>query len=264
MPEGPEVKMYATTLQACVGQSVRFHFQRPRFTKNSNKQFYQQLSESIHTIQHVESHGKQLYMFIDHEIAMVLGFGLTGYIIEGACDPKIHHIVHFEMIVNEETCYYFEDVRRFGTITLLPREFLYNQLATGYDLMDSSITDGDIITRLLKHRHKNITKVLLDQDVVSGCGNYLKCETLYRCQINPFSTIADNVNRLSELVMILRQLMQDSYQRQLHGEWVYHSKQKSAFTEWLHVYGKKVTSKGETILKEKTPDGRSTYYVEFS
>lgn len=263
MPEGAEVKMYATLLQSCIGQSVQFQFYNPRFTKHSKKELFAELSSSTHTVNHVESHGKQLYLIIDNNIAMVMGFGLTGYIIQGNCNDPNKHSIHFTMKINEQNCFYFDDSRHFGTITLLPQNLLYTQLASGFDLMDPSITDEEIITRLAQHRRKNITKVLLDQDIVAGCGNYLKCETLYQCQIDPFSTIGDVLAKLPEIVLMLRRLMHDSYQRQLQGEWIYHNDEKNAFTNWLQVYGKRVTKKGEKVLKEKTPDGRSTYYVKF-
>ncbi len=104
----------------------------------------------------------------------------------------------------------------------------------------------------------------MDQSIISGVGNYIKSESLYRAEINPH----DSANQLSDQRLeILRQkiisVMRESYQMQ--GATLSTFKniddKPGNFAQFLQVYKKKKNPNGLEVKVEKTPDQRTTYWV---
>ena len=63
-----------------------------------------------------------------------------------------------------------------------------------------------------KHKSKNITKVLMNQAIISGCGNYIKSEALYRSKISPLRLISEiEQDKLTKLLQSLKQVITESY-----------------------------------------------------
>lgn len=61
-------------------------------------------------------------------------------------------------------------IEELGPDILNPREFTLNKMK---DIID-------------KNKRKNITSILMCQDIISGISNYIKCESLYYSKISPF------------------------------------------------------------------------------
>ena len=114
------------------------------------------------------------------------------------------------------------------------------------------------------HPRWTLSKILMDQTVVSGIGNYLKSEILYASRLNPHRQIENlSHEELETLYQESRRIITESYQSQGMSKrnYIDYEGKKGSFEFKLKVYGKKKDPKGNDIIREKTKDGRSTYWV---
>ncbi|MBF0205911.1 MAG: Fpg/Nei family DNA glycosylase [Oligoflexia bacterium] len=78
------------------------------------------------------------------------------------------------------------DPRRFGKIALLSaQEFLIIKNNLGIDALSTELTTEYLSTIIEKYPRRSIKKILLDQHLIAGIGNYLASETLARAGIHP-------------------------------------------------------------------------------
>lgn len=211
----------------------------------------------------VNTKGKFCWIELADDWIIGLTFGMTGTIMYQS-ETEVPHVT---FNLNDNCRFFYHDVRRFGNITLTnDRRWLQSKLKSlGPDMLTGpEITDEQFIQALRRFDNQNICKVLMNQKAVSGIGNYLKSEVLYKAKISPFicvKAIPDKV--LSELHRIIRQTTKQAYQAQGASLYTYKSanRRKGSFQKMLQVYGKTYDPKGRKVLKVKTSDGRSTYFV---
>ena len=103
----------------------------------------------------------------------------------------------------------------------------------------------------------------MDQSKISGCGNYIKSESLYRAGISPHNNIKNlSDESLIKLLHVLKKVMKESYE--LKGATISthydFDGEKGGFN--FKVYGKLNDEFGNVIIKEKTLDGRTTHWVK--
>ena len=107
------------------------------------------------------------------------------------------------------------------------------------------------------YSNRNITSVVMDQEVISGCGNYIKAEVLYYAKISPLRKIGSLSNREIELLFEgLRIIPRISY-----NQWDLIIKDCNDGDEDCHYHTKDLKVYGKIDAKQtKTPDGRITYW----
>ena len=110
----------------------------------------------------------------------------------------------------------------------------------------------------------NICKAIMCQKIISGVGNYLKSESLYRAKISPFKKISELTSEeLHNLYQAIRVKIVGSFNE--GGVSVRHFKDiedKSGQYQFrLEVYNRDRDPLGNKVLRAVTPDQRSTYYV---
>ena len=114
------------------------------------------------------------------------------------------------------------------------------------------------------HDKKNITKVLMDQSIFSGIGNYVKSESLYQARISPLLKVNQiDDTRLKKLYLTIRNVILSSYNSQSNT--IKSLKDTPRLLGSLgftfSVFNKKKDLYGNKIVKTKTPDGRTTHWV---
>lgn len=179
---------------------------------------------------------------------------------------------HIKFTAADDQCFYFGDSRHFGTVTISQnRSALQKKLnKLGPDMLTGTpISDSEFIKifRQPKFNNKNICKVLMGQEAISGVGNYIKAEVLYECQINPWALIADlDDSVLIKLHQAIKNIVHKAYAG--HGTTLYTytgtRREKGTFQNMLKVYGKEVDPVGNkvmTIGENISPDKRTTHYV---
>ena len=109
---------------------------------------------------------------------------------------------------------YFVDQRHFGLFEFTPKKSILNQKIAklGPDLLNQYISFKEFKEIIMRHSLKNICKVLMEQSIFSGIGNYLKSEILYDSKIHPLTTVNNlTESKLRDLYQSSRRLIKASY-----------------------------------------------------
>ncbi len=159
--------------------------------------------------------GKYLWLTLDDGSALVVHLGMSGQMLLGAV-PNENHL-RIAALLDDGTTLSFVDQRTFG----------------GWMLADLVTVDGDrrarcpsptspatrstrtsiatAVVTVLRRKHSEIKRQLLDQTVVSGIGNIYADEALWRAKING-ARLASGLSRakLGELLDAAAEVMTDA------------------------------------------------------
>jgi formamidopyrimidine-DNA glycosylase len=132
--------------------------------------------------------GKYLWLLLDGgDQALVVHLGMSGQMLLG-CVPREDHL-RIAALLDDGTALSFVDQRTFGgwmisdivDVDGSPIPLPVAHLAR--DPLDRRF-DPDAVVRVLRRKHSEIKRQLLDQTVVSGIGNIYADEALWRARIN--------------------------------------------------------------------------------
>jgi len=197
MPELPEVEVVRRGLQAhVVGKTitaVRVH--HPRAVRRHEAGPADLTARLLGArITGTDRRGKYLWLLLDSEppgsgsdTALVVHLGMSGQMLLGAV-PRADH-VRISALLDEGTVLSFADQRTFGgwmladlvtvDATVLPVPVAH----LARDPLDPRF-DADAVVKVLRGKHSEIKRQLLDQTVVSGIGNIYADEALWRAKVN--------------------------------------------------------------------------------
>jgi formamidopyrimidine-DNA glycosylase len=197
MPELPEVEVVRRGLQAhVVGKTmtaVRVH--HPRAVRRHEAGPADLTAQLLGArINGTDRRGKYLWLILDTEppgsgsdTALVVHLGMSGQMLLGAV-PRADH-VRISALLDDGTVLSFADQRTFGgwmladlvTVdgTVLPVPVAH----LARDPLDPRF-DADAVVKVLRGKHSEIKRQLLDQTVVSGIGNIYADEALWRAKVN--------------------------------------------------------------------------------
>jgi formamidopyrimidine-DNA glycosylase len=265
MPEGPEVRRMAEGLaKRIVGKElVEAEILGGKWLKKEPtgiEVIRESISDKSLNVDWVRVKGKYIYAKIG-DLYMWNTLGMSG----GWRDLRGKHS-HFVLRFSDNSEVFFEDVRRFGNISFY-RTYseIENKLKqAGPDMLNENVSLETFIGRLNKRPNKNICQLLMDQKVISGVGNYIKSEALYRAGINPHITPAEMADsQIKSLWSWIGTIIKTSYEQggatlatytdmdNNHGNFVFS----------FHVYRKESDPLGNKVIHEITPDGRMTHWV---
>lgn len=208
----------------------------------------------------VKVKGKFIYSKIGEDLFMWNSLGMSG----GWRDQRGKH-AHFSFKFSEGSEVFFDDVRRFGNIEFINFEKLLKKLeGVGPDMLNSDVPFDLFYSRIAKNPNKNICKVLMDQKVISGVGNYIKSEALYRAGISPHHLVGEiPKQKLGDLCTWIKSICRKSYEQggatlatytdmdNNHGDFVFS----------FNVYRKEMDPLGNKVIHEVTADDRMTHWV---
>lgn len=265
MPEGPEVRRMAEGLAKRVvnKELVNAEILGGKWLKKEPTGIdiiREKLSNGPIKIDYVKVKGKAIYVKIG-DIFMWNTLGMGG----GWRDLRGKH-AHFILEFSDGSEVFFEDIRRFGNISFYSG---YEQIGIklnqiGPDMLNEDVSFELFKSRLMKYQNKNICKLLMDQKVISGVGNYIKSEALYRSGISPHITPADlDDTRLESLWDWTRTIIKTSYDQggATIATYTDMDNNKGNFVFSFHVYRKETDPLGNSVVHEITPDGRMTHWV---
>jgi formamidopyrimidine-DNA glycosylase len=133
------------------------------------------LLSSLHQVQNsvvtdIHVRGKVVFIQLQSQIYLEFSHGMTGY----WTDIYIKHS-RIEITYNGGSIY-FNDSRNFGNFHLLTHEQYQYRISR---LGPSILTDNISCKGLRKKSRSELCKVLMDQSVISGIGNYLRAEIMW-------------------------------------------------------------------------------------
>ncbi len=147
-------------------------------------------------------------------VALVVHLGMSGQMLLGEV-PNANHL-RIATLLDDGTALSFVDQRTFGgwmladLVTVDGTDVPVPVAHLARDPLDPKFNRGGVVT-VLRHKHSEIKRQLLDQTVVSGIGNIYADEALWRAKVNG-SRLASSLTRakLGELLDAAAGVMSDA------------------------------------------------------
>ncbi|OBK15560.1 DNA-formamidopyrimidine glycosylase [Mycobacterium asiaticum] len=204
MPELPEVEVVRRGLETHVlGKTitaVRVH--HPRAVRRHEAGPADLTARLLDArITRTDRRGKYLWLILDKatdpDTALVVHLGMSGQMLLGTV-PRADH-VRISALLDDGTVLSFADQRTFGGWLLADLVTVDGSVVPApvahlaRDPLDPRF-DADAVVEVLRRKHSEIKRQLLDQQVVSGIGNIYADEALWRAKVNG-ARIAANLSR---------------------------------------------------------------------
>ena len=151
-------------------------------------------------ILNIDRRGKYLCLELSGGDSLLVHLGMSGRlsVVAEARPPNLYSFGkhdHVGLFLDSGTAVIYNDVRRFGLMTLWPTMRLDDYAPfhrMGPEPLDAGF-DGKVLGSRFKGRTASVKSALLDQKTVAGLGNIYACEALWRAGISPF----DEAGKLS-------------------------------------------------------------------
>ena len=273
MPELPEVEVVRRGLQAhVVGRTitaVRVH--HPRAVRRHEAGPADLTARLLHArITGTDRRGKYLWLLLDEgDCALLVHLGMSGQMLLGTV-PNSGHL-RIAAVFDDGTTLSFVDQRTFGGWLLAEMVTVDGSVVPApvahlaRDPLDPRF-DIDAVVSVLRRKHSEIKRQLLDQTVVSGIGNIYADEALWRAKVNG-ARVADTLTRrqLTSVLEAAAEVMRDALAQggtSFDSLYVNVNGQSGYFDRSLNVYGregKPCKRCGAVIRREKFMN-RSSFY----
>jgi formamidopyrimidine-DNA glycosylase len=273
MPELPEVEVVRRGLQAdVVGRTitaVRVH--HPRAVRRHEAGPADLTARLLDArITGTDRRGKYLWLLLDEgDCALLVHLGMSGQMLLGTV-PNAGHL-RIAAVLDDGTTLSFVDQRTFGGWLLAEMVTVDGSVVPApvahlaRDPLDPRF-DIDAVVSVLRRKHSEIKRQLLDQTVVSGIGNIYADEALWRAKVNG-ARVADTLTRrqLASVLEAAAEVMRDALAQggtSFDSLYVNVNGQSGYFDRSLNVYGREgehCRRCGAVIRREKFMN-RSSYY----
>ncbi len=270
MPEGPEVKLISNFLdKKLTGKYIQqINILGGRYHNHNPPKNYKKFTDLLPLkVTSVNSYGKFIWFeFSNSDITLWNTLGMSGW-------WQIKDETHNNISLNysktpkgKSNIIYFNDPRNFGTFIFDSKKNLLTKLGKfGPDIFLNDQNSEQKFIKLVQKKRTAICEILLDQKIATGCGNYLRAESLYLAELNPYTVGKDiPTDKLKELWNILNQLA-----------WYYYDKQQGiklkiinnkyrfpdSFDKIFLIYSQKLDPLGNKVKADKVKD-RTIHWVE--
>jgi formamidopyrimidine-DNA glycosylase len=272
MPEGPEVRWMIDNINQTIinkkTQLLKVQIISGRYKTHgypANYQIFNNLleKETVY-LQPIQSKGKFIYLTMSNLPWNIwITLGLSGHLLINELKTNNSHSEmnpDYIRIVFETNngIFYLYDMRNFGTITFTPTiEALTKKLSKiGPDILNEteSITPNEFVEIMHKgNQDKLISTVLIEQNKISGIGNYLRSEILYESKISPFRKLKDlDTVELKHIFQKSKDILKKSYLSQSNN---------GLHSYTFQVYMQDKDPHGNIIKSDKLPDKRTIWWV---
>ncbi|OBB17613.1 DNA-formamidopyrimidine glycosylase [Mycobacteriaceae bacterium 1482268.1] len=217
MPELPEVEVVRRGLEAhVVGKAitaVRVH--HPRAVRRHEAGPADLTARLLNSrVTGTGRRGKYLWLTLDDGSALVVHLGMSGQMLLGPVPNEGH--LRIATLLDDGTALSFVDQRTFGgwmltdLVTVDETDVPVPVAHIARDPLEPKFNRDGVVT-VLRRKHSEIKRQLLDQTVVSGIGNIYADEALWRARING-SRLASSLTRkqLGELLDFATEVMTEA------------------------------------------------------
>ena len=259
MSEGPECKLTVDYLNKSLkGRTILdWVFCRGRYTEDDPEGFYEFDTELPLLVKDIACKGKFIYFTLIDKNEEV--YYIFHSLITGRWQKKYDKYCKWFLELDNGETIWFRDSRSFSTLIFTKdREILQDKISKlGPDILTREFNLPKFKKMAEKYPTRNITSFLMDQQIQSGCGNYIKAEALWYSRVSPKRKVGDLSERELELLYEgLRIISRVSYNRKGLSSKDYKGENGNAgyFSKELKIYEKKFAT------RTKTADGRITYW----
>ncbi|EMD1654384.1 endonuclease VIII [Pluralibacter gergoviae] len=183
MPEGPEIRRAADSLEAAIkGRPLTSAW----FAFDVLKPFEAQLVGQ--TVTAIETRGKALLTHFSGGLTLYSHNQLYGVwrVVDSGETPETTRTLRVRLETAEKAIllYSASEIAMLNADELAAHPFLNR---VGPDVLDMTLTAEQVAERLLSPRFRNrqFAGLLLDQAFLAGLGNYLRVEILWACELAP-------------------------------------------------------------------------------
>ncbi|VYU68806.1 endonuclease VIII [Metakosakonia massiliensis] len=211
MPEGPEIRRAADTLEAAIkGKPLtEVWFAFPHLQSHASSLVGQ-------TIERIETRGKALLTHFSGGLTLYSHNQLYGVwrVIDAGEEVATTRILRVRLAAADTAIllYSASDIELLTAQQLAAHPFLQR---VGPDVLDMSLTTEQVKARLLspRFRRRQFSGLLLDQAFLAGLGNYLRVEILWYAALAPQHKAAELTDeQLDALAGALLEIPRLSYQ----------------------------------------------------
>lgn len=182
MPELPDVEIYKKAADKSIGSKVEdIIVKDEKFTDATKNSLGRHIKN--HKIKKTRRRGKYLFIEMDNKHALVLHFGMTGYLSYMKPDSETPSYAKciFELSNNHKLIYVSK--RKLGKIELTDDiEQYIEEQELGPDALEISKTD---FLSKMKESRAAVKRFLMNQSALSGIGNVYADEILFQACIHP-------------------------------------------------------------------------------
>ncbi|HET9565759.1 MAG TPA: DNA-formamidopyrimidine glycosylase [Mycobacterium sp.] len=217
MPELPEVEVVRRGLEAHVaGKTITaVRVNHPRAVRRHEAGSADLTARLLNQrVTGTGRRGKYLWLTLDDGSALVVHLGMSGQMLLGEL-PREDHL-RIAVLLDDGLALSFVDQRTFGgwmladMVTVDGTDVPVPVAHLGRDPLDP-LFDREAVVTVLRRKHSEIKRQLLDQTVVSGIGNIYADEALWRAKING-ARLASSLTRrqLGELLDTAAEVMAEA------------------------------------------------------
>lgn len=260
MPESAEVKLTVDFLNYAIVNKhiIDWNFISGKYSKDKPLGYSEFYGVLPLLVEKAECKGKVIYITCSNKskkFYIIHNMGLS------ACWRDVEDVFsrwYIELDNNEKV--WFHDSRTFSTIRFTSSEsdVLQCLQKLGPDILTDELSLKRWKELLQIYKNKNITSFLMNQTIISGCGNYIKSECLYYAKISPLRKVSSlsevEVEKLYEAVRIIPRCAYMNKRLKSCDEYISSEEIREIENFEMQVYGKK------HCKRTKTPDGFITYW----
>lgn len=259
MPEGPEIRFEFDRIKKIKGHSLlEMEILSGRYIRHPFGKEYKDLLIALPLkITKMGVKGKMIWWEFENGMGIVVTHGMSGgWKVNGDIKKEYtgkwfqdkHDRIKF---VTDNGGVIFNDLRNFGTIHITTnKEQLYEKLNS----LGPSIIDHPTATQFWerfsgkKYQKKQIGILLMEQELVSGIGNYLRADILWKARISPYRLLQSLSEE--EKQRIYQCAIEHSHYHynfmKKHGE-IYPEGREETFL----IYGKEKDPLGNKVVSER-------------
>jgi formamidopyrimidine-DNA glycosylase len=275
MPEGPEVKHLASSIDTMLGGGryalTQARIVSGRYAEGAPPKGWEELNARLpREIERCGSRGKFMYWLFGDGCSLWSTLGLTGW---WSADPRREHTrvvltaapLGSAGLDNERAkaaiplTLGYADMRNFGTLRFsTDRAELEAKLAS----LGAAWLDGEceweafqpVVQRTVsRYPNRPVAVFLMDQKKTAGIGNYILSESLYRARVHPFATCgALDMQSWATLHAAIADVMRESYASQGRS-W------RADFG--MRVYSCRTDPEGRYVVRAEGPHKRAVWFV---
>lgn len=193
MPESPEVREYYNFIKSSLLNktvtNIKILSGKYEKTPPENWNCLEKRLSDKNKVIDIVVKGKTIFIEIrcnDKSIWLSFTHGMTGY----WDTEKIKHSRILFSIENNLEIYY-NDTRNFGKMNIYVNKIDYINAIShlGPDVLDENLTYDQFYSRINNKPRSKIGAVLLDQKLIAGIGNYMRCDILWYAKLHYTRTI---------------------------------------------------------------------------